>query len=170
MREIGLYHRCADGKARNGVVFWQHASFSLFKLNSRAYPVGIARSIHCSHNLMMDIFRVFQVEAAHRLPNVPEGHKCARLHGHSFRIEVHVSGPVGEREGWVMDFAELRRIFQPVFDRLDHHYLNEIEGLENPTSENLARWIWRRLTPGLAGLSKIIVQETCNAGCIYRGE
>ena len=132
--------------------------------------MGIARNIRCGHNLIMDIFRVFQVEAAHRLPNVPEGHKCARLHGHSFRIEVHVSGPVGEREGWVMDFAELRRIFQPVFDRLDHHYLNEIEGLENPTSENLARWIWDKLTPGLAGLSKIIVQETCNAGCIYRGE
>ena len=118
----------------------------------------------------MDIFRVFQVEAAHRLPNVPEGHKCARLHGHSFRIEVHVTGPVGEDDGWVMDFAELRRIFQPVFDQLDHHYLNEIEGLENPTSENLAKWIWQQLQPGLDGLKKISVQETCNAGCIYRGE
>lgn len=118
----------------------------------------------------MDIFRVFQVEAAHHLPNVPAGHKCARLHGHSFRIEVHVSGPVGEKDGWVMDFADLRKIFQPVYDQLDHHYLNEIEGLENPTSENLARWIWRQLTPGLKGLSKIIVQETCNAGCIYYGD
>jgi len=111
----------------------------------------------------MEIFRVFQVEAAHHLPNVPEGHKCARLHGHSFRIEVHVAGPVGDQNGWVMDF-------QPVFDQLDHHYLNEIDGLENPTSENLARWIWQQLSPGLDGLSKIIVQETCNAGCIYRGD
>ena len=118
----------------------------------------------------MDIFRVFQIEAAHRLPNVPEGHKCARLHGHSFRIEIHVSGPVGERLGWVMDFAELRSIFQPLHDRLDHHYLNEIEGLENPTSENLARWLWQELKPGLAGLSKIVVQETCNAGCVYYGD
>jgi len=118
----------------------------------------------------MDIFKVFQVEAAHRLPNVPDGHKCARLHGHSFRIEVHVSGTVGAEDGWVMDFAELRRIFQPVFDQLDHRYLNDIDGLENPTSENLARWIWQRLEPVLAGLSKIIVQETCNAGCIYYGE
>ena len=117
----------------------------------------------------MDIFRVFQVEAAHKLPNVPEGHKCARLHGHSFRIEVHISGQVGEREGWVMDFAELRRTFQPVYDQLDHHYLNEIDGLENPTSENLAKWIWQQLKPELEGLSKIIVQETCNAGCIYYG-
>lgn len=118
----------------------------------------------------MDIFRVFQVEAAHLLPNVPEEHKCARLHGHSFRIEVHVSGPVEEQQGWVMDFADLQRVFQPVFDQLDHHYLNEIEGLDNPTSENLARWIWRQLSPGLEGLKKITVQETCNAGCIYRGE
>jgi 6-pyruvoyltetrahydropterin/6-carboxytetrahydropterin synthase len=128
----------------------------------------------------MDIFRVFQVEAAHFLPNVPEGHKCARLHGHSFRIEVHVSGPVGEQDGWVMDFADLRRIFQPLFDQLDHHCLNEIEGLENPTSENLAKWIWQRLIVGLQGggpgeanqkkLSKIVVQETCNAGCIYHGD
>ncbi|MEJ8568143.1 6-carboxytetrahydropterin synthase QueD [Elongatibacter sediminis] len=117
----------------------------------------------------MDVFRVFQIEAAHRLPNVPEGHKCARVHGHSFRIEVHVSGEVNEPEGWVMDFADLRRAFQPLFDRLDHHYLNDIEGLENPTSENLARWIWQRLQPELPGLTQIIVQETCNAGCIYRG-
>ena len=128
---------------------------------------GIARNYDWVQNSLMDIFRVFQVEAAHRLPNVPEGHKCARLHGHSFRIEVHVSGPVDETQGWVMDFAELRKIFQPVFDRLDHHYLNDIDGLENPTSENLARWIWQQLKPVLEGLNKIIVQETCNAGCIY---
>ena len=131
---------------------------------------GIARNYDWVQNSLMDIFRVFQVEAAHRLPNVPEGHKCARLHGHSFRIEVHVSGPVEESQGWVMDFAELRKIFQPVFDQLDHHYLNDIDGLENPTSENLARWIWQQLKPALEGLNKIIVQETCNAGCIYYGD
>lgn len=118
----------------------------------------------------MDVFRVFQVEAAHRLPNVPPGHKCARLHGHSFRIEVHVSGPVGAETGWVMDFADLSRAFQPVFEQLDHRYLNDIEGLDNPTSEHMARWIWRQLTPGLAGLKKIVVQETCNAGCVYHGD
>ena len=118
----------------------------------------------------MDVFRVFQVEAAHWLPNVPDGHKCARLHGHSFRIEVHVTGEPGEHSGWIMDFADLRAAFQPLFDQLDHHCLNEIDGLENPTSENLARWIWHRLEPTLAGLSKIIVCETCNAGCIYSGD
>ena len=117
----------------------------------------------------MDVFRVFQIEAAHHLPRVPEGHKCARIHGHSFRIEIHVSGDVGNTTGWVMDFADLRVAFQPLFDQLDHRYLNEIEGLENPTSENLARWIWQRLRERLPLLSKIVVQETCNAGCIYGG-
>ena len=117
----------------------------------------------------MDVFRVFQIEAAHRLPNVQRGHKCARLHGHSFRIEIHVSGTVGQESGWVMDFADLRKSFQPLFDRLDHNCLNDIEGLENPTSENLAKWIWLRLKPNLTQLSKVVVQETCNAGCIYTG-
>lgn len=117
----------------------------------------------------MDVFRVFQIEAAHRLPNVPRGHKCSRLHGHSFRIEVHISGPIGQESGWVMDFADLRKAFQPLFDQLDHNYLNDIEGLENPTSENLAKWIWARLKPDLTQLSKIVVKETCNAGCIYNG-
>ena len=117
----------------------------------------------------MDVFRVFQIEAAHRLPNVPEGHKCARMHGHSFRIEVHVGGDVGADSGWVMDFADLRRAFQPLFDQLDHRCLNDVDGLENPTSENFARWIWERLAPALPGLCKIVVQETCTAGCIYTG-
>ena len=118
----------------------------------------------------MDVFRVFQIEAAHFLPNVPEGHKCARMHGHSFRIEVHVSGDVGDETGWVMDFADLKRAFQPLFDRLDHYCLNDIEGLENPTSENLARWIWERIRPSLPLLSRVEVAETCTSACVYRGD
>ncbi len=118
----------------------------------------------------MDIYKVFQIEAAHRLPNVPAGHKCGRMHGHSFRVEVHVRGEVGEHSGWVMDFADLKTAFQPLFDVLDHNCLNDIEGLENPTSEHLARWIWVRLQPRLPGLAKVVVQETCTSGCVYRGE
>jgi len=118
----------------------------------------------------MRLYKDFSFEAAHRLPNVPSDHKCARLHGHSFQVRVSVDGPVGERTGWVMDFAELKAAFRPVYDQLDHHYLNEIDGLENPTSENLARWIWRELSSNLAGLSEIEVRETCTTGCIYRGE
>ncbi|HEY8540331.1 MAG TPA: 6-carboxytetrahydropterin synthase QueD [Steroidobacteraceae bacterium] len=117
----------------------------------------------------MEIFRAFTIEAAHRLPNVPAGHKCARLHGHSFRIELHVRGEVDPYAGWVMDFADLREAFQPVFERLDHRYLNEIPGLENPTSENLARWIWNEMKPRLPHLSKIVVHETCTSGCVYEG-
>lgn len=118
----------------------------------------------------MDIFKVFRIEAAHRLPNVPEGHKCARLHGHSFAIELHVGGAPDAHSGWIMDFAEIKRLFQPIHDRLDHHYLNDIPGLENPTSENLALWIWHRLKPQLPTLSEIVVHETCSSGCRYRGE
>jgi 6-pyruvoyltetrahydropterin/6-carboxytetrahydropterin synthase len=118
---------------------------------------------------MMEIFREFTFEAAHRLPNVPEGHKCARLHGHSYRVNVHVRGQVDADNGWVMDFGDLSDAFEPVRDELDHHYLNEIAGLENPTSEILARWIWDRLA-GTLPLSAVAVRETCTCGCIYRGE
>ena len=117
----------------------------------------------------MDIYKEFTIEAAHLLPNVPDGHKCKRLHGHSIRIEVHVGGDVDPELGWVMDFAQLKNSFKPVFEQLDHHYLNDIEGLENPTSENLARWVWDRLIGDLPQLSSVIVKETCTSGCIYKG-
>ncbi len=117
----------------------------------------------------MDVFKEFSFEAAHRLPNVPSGHKCGRLHGHSFRAAVHVRGEIGDETGWVVDFADVKKAFAPLHEQLDHHYLNEIDGLENPTSENLARWIWRKLEPELPGLCKVVVHETCSSGCIYRG-
>lgn len=117
----------------------------------------------------MEIYKTFTVEAAHRLPNVPEGHKCARLHGHSFKITISVAGAVSQPSGWVMDFADIKSAFQPIYEQLDHHYLNEIEGLENPTSENLAKWVWDKLSPALPGLSQVEIQETCTSGCIYRG-
>ncbi|MDA8390447.1 MAG: 6-carboxytetrahydropterin synthase QueD [Gammaproteobacteria bacterium] len=118
----------------------------------------------------MEIFKTFTLESAHRLPAVPEGHKCRQLHGHSFRIEIHVRGPVDEQLGWVQDFADVSAAFRPLFDRLDHRYLNEIEGLENPTSENLARYIWRALKPHLPGLAQVVIHETCTAGCRYTGD
>ena len=118
---------------------------------------------------MMEIWKEFGFEAAHRLPNVPAGHKCARLHGHSFVVEVHLRGPVDPTLGWVMDFADLKAAWKPLHDRLDHHYLNDLPGLENPTSEVLARWIWGELAPALPLLSAIVVRETCTSGCTYRG-
>ncbi len=116
-----------------------------------------------------EIFKEFTFEAAHLLPNVPEGHKCARLHGHSYRVEIRVGGEVGESTGWVVDFAELSAAFKPLHAELDHYYLNDVPGLENPTSENLAKWIWDRLDPTLPGLKEVLVRETCTSGCSYRG-
>jgi 6-pyruvoyltetrahydropterin/6-carboxytetrahydropterin synthase len=118
----------------------------------------------------MRLFKEFTFEAAHRLPNVPEGHKCARLHGHSFVVRLSVDGPVGDESGWVMDFGDIKAAFKPLYNRLDHFYLNEIPGLENPTSENLARWIWRELAPSLPELSVVEIRETCTSGCVYYGD
>lgn len=118
----------------------------------------------------MEIFKEFSFEAAHRLPHVPEGHKCSRLHGHSFQVSIHVRGLMDPTAGWVTDFADVKQAFQPIYDQLDHRYLNDLEGLANPTSENLARWVWVRLKPRLPGLSRLVVRETCTSGCIYQGE
>lgn len=117
----------------------------------------------------MDVFREFTFEAAHRLPHVPDGHKCGRLHGHSYRVEVHVRGDVDPVSGMVIDFADIKAAFKPLEDRLDHHYLNEVEGLDNPTSENLARWVWKHLE-GAIPLSRIVVRETCTSGVAYHGD
>lgn len=118
-----------------------------------------------------EIWKEFQFEAAHRLPNLPPQHKCSRLHGHSFRIRIALRGEIDERLGWVLDFGEISEIVEPLIGRhLDHAYLNEVQGLENPTSENLARWLWQHLKPRLAALSEVTVMETCTAGCTYRGE
>jgi 6-pyruvoyltetrahydropterin/6-carboxytetrahydropterin synthase len=112
----------------------------------------------------------FRFEAAHRLPRVPEGHKCSRLHGHSFKVELSVEGPVNPDTGWMMDFAELHNAWQPLHELLDHHYLNEVPGLENPTSEVLARFIWQRIKPKLAVLRRVTLYETCESRCEYEGD
>jgi 6-pyruvoyltetrahydropterin/6-carboxytetrahydropterin synthase len=118
----------------------------------------------------MEIFKVFKFDAAHRLPNVREGHKCSELHGHSFRVEIHIKGEVDPHCGWVIDFADIDAAFKPLDDQLDHKYLNEIEGLSNPTSENIAKWIWKNIHLKLPQLSKVVVQESPESGCVYRGE
>lgn len=109
-------------------------------------------------------------EAAHRLPQVPAGHKCERLHGHSFVVEIIVEGPVDESTGWFIDYAQIDQAWAPLEEILDHHYLNEVPGLENPTSEVLCRFLWQRLVVPLPQLTKIIVHETCNAACEYEGK
>ena len=117
------------------------------------------------HTRTTELTKEFRFEAAHRLPHVPPGHKCARLHGHSFRVRVTVEGPLDAHAGWVVDFAALTRAFQPLLEKLDHRYLNEIEGLENPTSEVLAHWIADRIDIEGAPLKAIEVLETCTSSC-----
>jgi 6-pyruvoyltetrahydropterin/6-carboxytetrahydropterin synthase len=117
----------------------------------------------------MRLVHEFRFEAAHRLPKVPEGHKCARLHGHSFRVELAIEGAVDPDTGWVMDFAELHKLWAPLHEDLDHHYLNEVRGLENPTSEVLSRYIWDRIKPKLSALRRVTVYETCESRCEYEG-
>ncbi len=116
------------------------------------------------------LVKELRFEAAHLLPNVPEGHKCRRLHGHSFKIEVAIAGPVDEETGWFLDYDVVDRAWQPLYQLLDHNYLNEIPGLDNPTSERLARWLWERLTPALPFIERITVHETCDARCEYEGK
>lgn len=118
----------------------------------------------------MTIFKEFSFDSAHRLPNVPEGHKCGRLHGHTYRIRIECAGAVGLDTGWVIDYADIAAAWAPLHEQLDHRYLNDIPGLENSTSERLALWIWARLSRSLPALSGVEVRETCTAGSVYRGE
>lgn len=115
------------------------------------------------------IYKDFTFEAAHRLPNVPDGHKCGRLHGHSYQVRLHLEDKVDKHTGWFIDFAEVKKTFKPIYDMLDHNYLNEIEGLENPTAELIAEWIWKQLKPNLHQLSAIEIMETCTCGVVYKG-
>ena len=117
-----------------------------------------------------ELRKSFQFEAAHLLPLLPEDHKCRRLHGHSFCVDIVIAGECDPKLGWLMDYAEVSKAFKPLWEQLDHRYLNEVEGLENPTSEIISKWIWDRLKPQLPLLEQIMVAETCNSSCVYRGE
>ncbi len=118
----------------------------------------------------MEIFKEFRFEAAHRLAHLAPTHPCHRLHGHSYRVRVVVAGRVDPATGWVMDFGTIKGAMAPVLEQLDHRFLNEVEGLGVPTTENLARWIWRRLHAALPGLTRVEIRETPTAGCVYAGE
>ena len=118
----------------------------------------------------MEVYKTFAVEAARSLPHLPDDHPCKRIHGHSFKITITVNGQINEDTGFVMDFSEIESVFSPIHEMIDHAYLNEIKGLENPSSENLCHWIWSKLSSSLPGLKKIEIKETESTGCIYQGE
>lgn len=132
--------------------------------------------VDCAHSRFtqsydsVEIFKEFTFESAHRLPHVPAGHKCGRLHGHSFKVGLHLTGPLDPHTGWIRDFAEVKAIFKPIYEQLDHNYLNDIPGLENPTSEVIAKWIWDQVKPLMPELSKVRIHETCTSGCEYTGD
>lgn len=118
---------------------------------------------------MFDLRRRYRFEAAHRLPMVPLEHRCSRLHGHTYAVEIAVRGPMDGESGWVIDYASIDAVAAPAIDELDHRLLNDVAGLENPTSEHLARWIWDRIALELPGLSAITVSENPDAACTYLG-
>ena len=115
----------------------------------------------------MQIYKEFTFDSAHSLPNVPEGHKCGRLHGHTFKVKLVLCGVVGDKSGWVEDFGCIKQQFKPILNILDHYYLNDIAGLENPTSENISIWIWNKTKPMMPLLSAVEVMETCTSGVIF---
>ena len=123
-----------------------------------------------AHSWIMEIFKEFNFDSAHRLTGVPDGHKCARLHGHTYHLKLVIGGNVDPVTGWIMDFGDIKKVFNPILDQLDHHYLNDIPGLENPTSENLVKWLWSKTKPVLPLLTRIELKETCTSGCVYSGE
>ena len=118
---------------------------------------------------IMEAFKEFTIDCAHSLPNVPDGHKCKNVHGHTYKIRVVLKGELDPVFGWVFDFAEIKTAFEPLKEILDHKYINDVEGLENPTAENLAIWIWNRLASELKTLFEIWVFETPTSGTVYRG-
>lgn len=115
------------------------------------------------------IFKEFTFEAAHKLPHVPEGHKCGRLHGHSFKFQLEIGGEVDTNTGFIVDFGDVKKTIQPMYDRLDHNYLNDIEGLNNPTSENLSKWIYDTVRQLGVNVISVKVWETCTCGATYVG-
>jgi 6-pyruvoyltetrahydropterin/6-carboxytetrahydropterin synthase len=118
----------------------------------------------------MIIYRQFSFDSAHLLPNVPEGHKCKNLHGHTYNLTVFIEGELLANEGWILDFGDLKEIVSPVINLIDHAYLNEIPGLENPTAEILTYWLWNKIKPLLPALKRIELKETLASGVIYEGK
>jgi len=118
----------------------------------------------------MIVYKKFNIESARSLPNLPKTHPCYKLHGHSFKIKISVNQKLDEKTGFVIDFQEIDDAFSPIKDILDHTFLNDVDGLNNPTSENICIWIWNRLETSLPNIYEIEIKETESTGCIYRGE
>jgi 6-pyruvoyltetrahydropterin/6-carboxytetrahydropterin synthase len=119
--------------------------------------------------MAIEIYKEFTFEAAHKLPNVADGHKCGRLHGHSYKVRLHMKGDIDPISGWFIDFSDIKKLFKPTLDMLDHYYLNDIEGLENPTAEILAMWLWKKIKNDFPQLYAVEIMETCTSAVLYKG-
>jgi 6-pyruvoyltetrahydropterin/6-carboxytetrahydropterin synthase len=119
--------------------------------------------------VIVELMKEYRFEAAHQLPCVPAGHKCSRLHGHSYKVEVFITGPVDPATGWLIDFGIIDEWWTELHRRLDHQVLNDVPGLENSTCENVSAYIWRELVPHIPQLSAVTVWETVDSRCTYRG-
>ena len=118
----------------------------------------------------MQIFKDFTFDAAHFLPNVPEGHKCKEMHGHTYLLTVYIEGEPDEELGWLMDFSDLKSKINPIINAVDHKLLNQIEGLENPTCERIAIWLWEKIKAQIPQLTKVKLKETPTSGVVYCGQ
>ena len=117
----------------------------------------------------MIIFKEFNFDSAHFLPNVPDGHKCKEIHGHTYRLILYFEGKIDVQFGWLIDFAEIKEVVDPIINNIDHKLLNNIEGLENPTCEAIAIWLWDNIKPTIPLLNRIELHETLTSGVVYEG-
>ncbi len=151
-----------------------------YKINTSIIPTGYLRlvadslqlpasSVHLRYTATMLIYKEFTFDSAHFLPNVPDGHKCKEMHGHTYRLRVWIEDQPDPNLGWVMDFAVLKKIVKPVVARLDHKCMNDVPGLSNPTCELIAVWIWDQLKPSLPKMIRLELHETPTSGVIYEG-
>jgi 6-pyruvoyltetrahydropterin/6-carboxytetrahydropterin synthase len=120
--------------------------------------------------LIVELKKLYSFESAHHLPRVPAGHKCSRMHGHSYRVEIALRGPVDPKTGWMVDFAVIDDAWAELFRQFDHHTLNDIAGLDNPTCENLCSYVWQVMDKRVPHLAAVTVWETADSCCTYRGE
>ena len=138
-----------------------------FALKSRLSH--LTRTVSKLFRLVMLIFKKFTFDSAHSLPNVPDGHKCKAVHGHTYQMTLFMEGDLVPDLDWVMDFAEVKAVVEPIVKVVDHKYLNDIQGLENPTCEKIAIWLWDHIKPDLPALTKIELNETPTSGVVYEG-
>jgi 6-pyruvoyltetrahydropterin/6-carboxytetrahydropterin synthase len=117
----------------------------------------------------VELTKEYRFEAAHSLPRVPAGHKCARLHGHSYKVELQVTGPVDEATGWLFDFQVIDDAWAELHALFDHRTLNDVPGLENSTCENIAVYVWRAVRKHVPQLSAVTIWEMSDGRCTYRG-